>query len=184
MAGTDHTGTVVKAVAGMPATTPTAQRGKAPFAEPETGHFKASAATPSLATLPTMDELPGFLTDCRQAREHSDDNVDWTTDSGDVAATRTPSFEPSVSPLSLSEEIDARIQEATSSVRPFADSDLELVRTLQEAPRNQGRVDLMRVVSTGHFVAVKRMPNSWVRSGPEEFARHAGGSLELPWFDT
>jgi serine/threonine protein kinase len=68
-------------------------------------------------------------------------------------------------------------------VRPFADSDLELVRTLQEAPRNQGRVDLMRVVSTGHFVAVKRMPNSWVRSGPEEFARHAGGSLELPWFD-
>jgi len=85
--------------------------------------------------------------------------------------------------MSLSEEIDAGIQEATSGVRPFADSDLELVRTLQEAPRNQGRVDMMRVVSTGRFVAVKRMPNSWVRSGPEDFARHAGGSLELPWFD-
>jgi len=168
---------------GMPPTTPTTQRSKAPCVEPEpgaAGHFKVSAV-PSLATLPTMDELPGFLTDCRQTREHSDDNADWTTESGEVAAAR--SFESGVSPLSLSEEIDAMIQEATSSVRPFEDSDLELVRTLQEAPRNQGRVDLGRVVSTGHFVAVKRMPNSWVRSGPEDFARHASDSLELPWFD-
>jgi hypothetical protein len=51
------------------------------------------------------------------------------------------------------------------------------------AKRNHGRVDLMRVVSTGHFVAVKVMPNSWVRSGLEEFAQHASGAKELPWFD-
>jgi len=180
---------VVKGMAssGTPPSTPTAPRSRAPVVELEPGaachslgHSKVSGI-PSLATLPTMDELPGFPTDCRQTREHSDDNADWTTESGDLAADR--SFESGVSPVSLSEEIDARIQEATSSVRPFADSDLELVRTLQEAPRNQGRVDLMRVTSTGRFVAVKRMPNSWVRSGPEDFAKHAGGSLELPWFD-
>jgi len=167
-----------------PPATPTAQRSTALHVEPETGHPKA-CAVPSLAGLPTMDELPGLLAHhCPHAREASDDDPgpqDWTTDSGDTAAAR--SFEPDVSPLSLAEEVDARIQEAASSVQAFADSGLDLVRTLQEAPRNQGRVDLMRVVSTGHFVAVKRMPNSWVRSGPEEFARHSGGSLELPWFD-
>jgi serine/threonine protein kinase len=139
-----------------------------------------------------MDELPGLCTGGGQTREPSVDGGevrDWSSESGDTAAASE--LATSVSPAGLSEEeLDARTREAASDVRPFADSGLEMVRTLQEAPRNQGRVDLMRVVSTGRFVAVKRMPNSWVRTGPEDFAAShdstwfwGGGSLERPWVD-
>lgn len=59
-----------------------------------------------------------------------------------------------------------------------------MVRALQPAPRNRGCVDLMRHVRQGGgFVAVKRMPNSWVKSGPREFMQHYPDSQERPWFD-
>jgi len=174
------------------ATASTAQRSNALLLAPEPDAalpHKVPAAV-DLATLPTMDELPGLCAGGGQAREPSDDSggpQDWSSDSGHTATA--PELATGVSPAGFSEEeVDARIREAASNVRQFATSGLEMVRTLQEAPRNQGRVDLMRVVSTGSFAAVKRMPNSWVRTSPEEFAARTesssgGGSLELPWVD-
>ncbi|CAK0857532.1 unnamed protein product [Prorocentrum cordatum] len=157
-------------------------------------HLKASDAV-DLAALPTMDELPGLCAGGGQTREPSGgsgehSSQDWSSDSGRTAAAPEPAAGTPPAGFSA-EEVDARIREAARGVRPLAGSGLELVRTLQDAPRNQGRVDLMRVVSTGSFVAVKRMPNSWVRTGPEDFttSSEAGwfwgssGSLELPWVD-
>jgi len=69
-------------------------------------------------------------------------------------------------------------------VRAWQHEEFEFVRTLQPAPRNRGCVDLMRHVGQGGgFVAVKRMPNSWVKSGPREFLQHYPDSRERPWFD-
>jgi serine/threonine protein kinase len=131
-----------------------------------------------------MDELPGLCAGGGMSRETSEDSgecEDSSCGSGHAAAR---SLEDGTSLPGVAEEIDARIRDAASNVRPFVDSGLEWMRTLQGAPHNYGRVDLMRVVATGRFVAVKRMPNSWVRTGPDEFARETpADELELPWFD-
>merc|ERR1712048_867409 len=42
---------------------------------------------------------------------------------------------------------------------------------------------LMRSIQTGSFAAAKRMPNSWVTAGPEEFDSAHPESSERPWFD-
>jgi len=71
-----------------------------------------------------------------------------------------------------------------ADVQPWVDSEWELVRTLQEAVRNYGRVDLMRCKTKPlGFVAVKRMPNKWVTSSPQEFNTTYPKSSEKPWFD-
>lgn len=86
-------------------------------------------------------------------------------------------------PSPVEEEIKLRMQEA-SAMQAWDPADFHLVKILQEAPRNQGVVKLMRsLASGGDFVAVKQMPNSWVRSSDAEFSEHYSGSLERPWFD-
>jgi len=173
------------------ATPSTSQRSKADHLapEPDAAHplkvsARCGASSQSLANMPTMDELPSFCFGSGQLSEASDDSGETRDSSGAPGRTATArGLESSVSPPSLAEEIDARIREAASGVLPFTDSGLELVRTLQEAPHNYGCVNLMRVVATGRFVAVKRMPNSWMRTGPDEFAQHPTAPLEQPWFD-
>jgi serine/threonine protein kinase len=61
-------------------------------------------------------------------------------------------------------------------------ADYQMMKPLKQAPANKGRVDLMRSLETGRPVAVKRMPNSWVTAGPEDFDRKQG-SRERPWVD-
>jgi serine/threonine protein kinase len=54
---------------------------------------------------------------------------------------------------------------------------------LQTATCNHGRVDAMRDRRSDGIVAVKRMPNRWMRSGPEEFMYQHPRELERPWND-
>jgi serine/threonine protein kinase len=68
-------------------------------------------------------------------------------------------------------------------VEPWVPGKYEKVKTLEEAARNKGSVDLMKEIETGGKVAVKRMPNSWVMSGPREFAKQQPNSSEQPWLD-
>jgi len=155
----------------------TAQRGGAagPAPEPDVERHPKASALVDLAALPTMDELPAFCVGGGQA---------WCREiSSDGGETPLALVEGGAPPPRVAEEIDAMTLAAASAVRPFASSGLEWVRTLQEAPNNHGFVEMMRVVSTGRFVAVKRMPNSYVRAGPDEFALHSADSLEQPWFD-
>lgn len=77
--------------------------------------------------------------------------------------------------MQLTQEID---------VEPWRPQDFKVVRTLQDAPRNFGRVDLMKSIHRGGtFVAVKRMPNVWMTSGHREFTRTHPDESEHPWID-
>ena len=48
----------------------------------------------------------------------------------------------------------------------------------QEAIRNHGRVDMMQK-RNGEKIAVKRMPNRWVREGPIEFNEQCAGLMKI-----
>merc|ERR1712241_1489437 len=60
------------------------------------------------------------------------------------------------------------------------------VRTLQMAPRNQGRVDEMKIrfgKDAGKRVAVKIMPQTWMKANHAEFLKSYPGEIEYPWID-
>jgi len=75
------------------------------------------------------------------------------------------------------------MEEVARGVQPWDQHSFELARTLQEAVRNHGRVDLMTNLKEGKMVAVKRMPNRWVREGPKEFNETYATASEKPWAD-
>uniref|UniRef100_A0A7S1ATC9 Protein kinase domain-containing protein n=1 Tax=Noctiluca scintillans TaxID=2966 RepID=A0A7S1ATC9_NOCSC len=57
------------------------------------------------------------------------------------------------------------------------------VKKLQDATRNRGQVILMTNVKTGSLVAVKQMPNSWIRSNHTDFVKANPAETEMPWQD-
>jgi len=83
-------------------------------------------------------------------------------------------------------DIEASMGLVHANVSAWSPSNFGLVkvRALQDAPRNHGQVDMMRCDGgRGRAVAVKKMPNWWVASGPEEFGRENGDNPEHPWHD-
>jgi len=85
---------------------------------------------------------------------------------------------------SLSAEEWLKLFQDDSPVQPWAPERFEMVKKLQEAPRNKGAVDLMRdIASGGCFVAVKRMPLHWTCSGPTDFKQQHCNAMENPWLD-
>jgi len=90
----------------------------------------------------------------------------------------------SVKDWSLSVEDRVKLLEDASHVQPWLPERFEMVKRLQEAPRNKGAVDLMRdIASGGCFVAVKRMPLHWTCSGPTDFKQQHCNAMENPWLD-
>jgi len=82
-------------------------------------------------------------------------------------------------------DLDAAADAVCAEVRPWVEEGgFAFVRPLQDAARNQGRVELMRDGgSEGRLLAVKRMPNRWVCTGPREFADDHPTASERPWRD-
>lgn len=81
-------------------------------------------------------------------------------------------------------ELTAAMAKVSSEVMPWEDDILTPVRKLQDALRNQGCVELMQSLKEGgSYVAVKRMPNKWVRTTPKEFNKQYPESAEKPWVD-
>mmetsp|Transcript_35255 Transcript_35255/g.109811 ORF Transcript_35255/g.109811 Transcript_35255/m.109811 type:complete len:410 (-) Transcript_35255:33-1262(-) len=68
-------------------------------------------------------------------------------------------------------------------VRPWEPSRFELIRKLQDATRNRGQVHLMRDVSEDRLVAVKQMPNRWIRNCHSDFVIEHPAETEMPWQD-
>eukprot|EP00440_Ansanella_granifera_P009338 gb/GFBE01010120.1/.p1 GENE.gb/GFBE01010120.1/~~gb/GFBE01010120.1/.p1 ORF type:complete len:407 (+),score=85.13 gb/GFBE01010120.1/:1-1221(+) len=79
-------------------------------------------------------------------------------------------------------DIEASIQDA-SSVQVWHDESFEVVKTLQNAARNKGRVELMKAIDSGEFVAVKRMPITWTGKGHQQFLDEHPAEQEMPWVD-
>merc|ERR1740130_1354209 len=57
------------------------------------------------------------------------------------------------------------------------------VALIQEASRNQGRVELAEDKLTGRLVAMKVMPLSWICERHEDFVAVHPGENECPWRD-
>jgi len=77
------------------------------------------------------------------------------------------------------------MKQVAADVTEWTPAAFVLVKQLQEAIRNHGRVDLMRRKDSqgSQLVAVKRMPTRWITSGPEEFGSQYPSASERPWFD-
>lgn len=73
--------------------------------------------------------------------------------------------------------------EKVGDTRRWRNDRFEKVKLLQNAARNQGRAELMTDLSTGKFVAVKRMPISWTGFNQKDFMRRHERELEMPWVD-
>mmetsp|Transcript_54429 Transcript_54429/g.150980 ORF Transcript_54429/g.150980 Transcript_54429/m.150980 type:complete len:406 (-) Transcript_54429:127-1344(-) len=79
-------------------------------------------------------------------------------------------------------DLDACMAKASSLVKPWDAGSFTFVERLQDAVRNHGHVDKM-LADGKCSVAVKRMPTSWVTTGPHEFKRQYPTAPERPWCD-
>jgi len=123
-------------------------------------------ANPSLADFPTSDSLPELT----------------RSDSKSSSSCAEPEEEPEfLWKSSLHMDIAACVSQAAATDQSL--ENFEFVKVLQPAARNKGRVELMRALNTGHFVAVKRMPVSWTTSSHEEFLAEHSREHEMPWVD-
>ncbi|CAK9059829.1 unnamed protein product [Durusdinium trenchii] len=99
------------------------------------------------------------------------------------STTSTAWFPDSVNGKVVSKEVLTQsIEHVAHTVEPWVPEDYVGQQLLQEAVRNHGRVDLMEK-KNGEKLAVKRMPNRWVREGPTEFNEQYPTASERPWVD-
>mmetsp|Transcript_42317 Transcript_42317/g.122848 ORF Transcript_42317/g.122848 Transcript_42317/m.122848 type:complete len:379 (+) Transcript_42317:174-1310(+) len=80
-------------------------------------------------------------------------------------------------------DLDCTLSEICKQVEAWDSTRIVLVKHLQEAERNQGRVELMKDTQVDKAMAVKRMPIRWVCTTPEEFDRQHPSASEQPWYD-
>jgi serine/threonine protein kinase len=66
-------------------------------------------------------------------------------------------------------------------VQQWQEGRFKHVKTLCKSTRNAGVVQLRRDLTSGKLVAVKQMPNSWMRRCQEEFLQAHPNQGEMPW---
>jgi len=125
-------------------------------------------------------EWSRFVSDTSTAMTSGLDDID--VDEGSWARLSTPSSEgsgrrPRSAPPALHEGFDV------ASVQPWPAGRLETLGKIEDASRNQGSVCLVRTVDEGVLLAVKRMPNAWIRDSPQAFEEAHPGEIEQPWSD-
>jgi len=82
------------------------------------------------------------------------------------------------------QELETCCDDVASEVKQWDAGQFSFVRKLQDAPMNFGTVDHM--VSSLHNsrrVAVKRMPNEWIKTSSKEFYERYPEASEDPWLD-
>jgi len=84
--------------------------------------------------------------------------------------------------VQITEALLARtVEDVAGNVRPWPAGRFKLIKTLQDAPRSHGKVDMM--LGEEGSVAVKVMPNWWLKLGPTEFKTAYPHETEFPWRD-
>lgn len=78
--------------------------------------------------------------------------------------------------------IEESIKQVAAEISPWNPGDYSLQKRIQDAPCNHGKVLLMHG-KFGEKVAVKKMPNAWVRAGYDSFKQTYESSAENPWCD-
>eukprot|EP00929_Paragymnodinium_shiwhaense_P064762 TRINITY_DN32486_c0_g1_i1.p1 TRINITY_DN32486_c0_g1~~TRINITY_DN32486_c0_g1_i1.p1 ORF type:complete len:421 (-),score=92.55 TRINITY_DN32486_c0_g1_i1:286-1548(-) len=83
------------------------------------------------------------------------------------------------------EDLDDAIEETAKGIIEWSEVNkpggFVFVETVAPATRNHGRVDLMQ--RRGKQVAVKRMPNQWMRDSYADFRQMYPKASERPWYD-
>jgi len=132
----------------------------------------------SRITLPclSIDSVVGSASDTEHVVVPASENEVAISllDKGDVCAgVRRPVKAP------------AALHEAFSpdDVQPWKPGHFEMVKKVQDAIRNRGQVHVMRDSVNDRLVAVKRMPNEWVRTSHSEFVQKYPFESEQPWQD-
>lgn len=132
----------------------------------------------SLASRPPEPSAPENLAASSSARAPEDSGASV---GGATVATSVVDDEPQSqavhTPLALHTGFDPK------EVRPWEPGRFEMVRKLQDATRNRGQVHLMRDISEDRLVAVKQMPNRWIRSCHSDFVIEHPAETEMPWQD-
>lgn len=127
----------------------------------------------------------GGLTRHSGAWSHQDD-----TDSGSIQLSGADLASPVRENEGLrpyqNADLELSMQRVAADVKPWERGCFRLVNKLQDAVRNKGQVDQMRMRLPGggeRMVAVKRMPTSWVAQTPKEFQKMYPTAPERPWCD-
>jgi serine/threonine protein kinase len=133
------------------------------------------------ATREVMDSVTLLAGKARPVKLAEVPSPDLMEDVNDVAHTKKM-----LAPITTC-ELEAALDELTASVKDWSTDRLKFIETLADARQNHGRVDLMEdiVLDSENPVkfAVKRMPNSWMRSGDKEFRSKYPKASERPWYD-
>jgi len=85
--------------------------------------------------------------------------------------------------LPVHTQVATHMAQAAKLVRPWNSSSLGFVGRLQDAPQNNGTVDLMQSLIDGTFVVAKRMPNWWMAADDDDFKKRHSNAVERPWLD-
>mmetsp|Transcript_60423 Transcript_60423/g.118933 ORF Transcript_60423/g.118933 Transcript_60423/m.118933 type:complete len:383 (+) Transcript_60423:71-1219(+) len=80
-------------------------------------------------------------------------------------------------------DLDETLVQIGKKIITWDSTRIVLVKQLQEAARNHGRVELMKDTTTNTPMAVKRMPTRWVRTSPQDFEKEYPSASEQPWYD-
>lgn len=121
-----------------------------------------------LADVSTVDTLPEFSFG---SELDSDAECESEVAVGDADMEKLSRFEVD---LAMFDQVQ---------VQPWVTNSFQFCQTLQAAPRNHGSVDLMESIDSGTFVAVKKMPNTWMTADANAFRKLRPGSSEQPWLD-
>jgi len=146
------------------------------FTTPRNTHSQSSLMAAGLSTLESKQSSPDFRChkDLPSNSRVKPRQVQKTLEADSACKSR-------VTP----QQLEKTIKELSDNMLSFDGDNFSFIRSLQEAPRNSGRVDYMEMLD-GNFVravAVKGMPKSWTLRSHSEFWKRRPAETEQPWVD-
>eukprot|EP00931_Biecheleriopsis_adriatica_P004391 TRINITY_DN106069_c0_g1_i1.p1 TRINITY_DN106069_c0_g1~~TRINITY_DN106069_c0_g1_i1.p1 ORF type:complete len:416 (+),score=75.35 TRINITY_DN106069_c0_g1_i1:88-1335(+) len=147
---------------------------------------------PALAVLCRERDLQASTTACALVSHFGEGEKACRKDTKsttDVVPRETSTLSPSTR-CSTTEDLEqvtqsdilASTYEVATEVLPWSE-DLRLCASLQQAPANFGEVLSYWSLKDKCHIAVKKLPNSWMTSGPDEFSQLYAAASENPWND-
>jgi len=159
-------------------------------------HFPAGIGKEFVISADVKDEEPYQISGYKIWLAESDVQLSEADDAGSGHGDHSPSKASSSSSQKGSQfyaNVDANGEVVApsllhaafdhSKVQPYEEDRFETVAKLSDAKRNRGVVHLMRDKKTKRDLAVKQMPNWWIRSSHSGFVAEHPGETELPWQD-
>jgi serine/threonine protein kinase len=162
------------------ATRENAGKDEAGEATSPTGGYKSDAGSQE-------DDAKGQQDDCgntsynRQGTTLSDISTNSGTDGSAKGETTAQKGECPEKPIKAPAELHSAFD--ASEIKYWSPNRFEPLAKIEDANRNRGVVYLMRDLQQDRLVAVKKMPNAWIRNSHEDFVNTYPTETEVPWQD-